>query len=104
MFDYMFMKLASFFKRRSTQAPKEGLLTFKLRCSRCQEEITVKANPKTDLINQYKSPGEPGPAYILKKEVLGKNCNNMIQLKVAFNSELGIIDKQAEGAEIIEND
>lgn len=78
------------------------LLTFYIECNKCKEKIKVLINKKTDLMNQYKESDEKKAAYILKKEVLGNNCPNLMYLNVEFDKDYNIIHQSVENGHSIE--
>jgi hypothetical protein len=94
------MSIFKIIKKLMRGHEQKDLLTFRIRCNKCQEIIEIKINPVNDLMNQYKETGEAGPAFILKKEILGNNCNNLIQLKVEFDERYNILSESVEGGEI----
>jgi hypothetical protein len=95
------MKLLNILKRLFLGAKADERITFVIKCSKCQEIIKVHINPHNDLMNQYKDANDSGPAYVLKKEVLGNNCNNLMQLTVEFDENYNIISESAEGGEMV---
>ena len=95
------MKIFRAIRKLIKPAANKELLSFNVKCARCREVIEIKIRPAGDLMNQYKDAGEPGPAYILKKEILGNRCNNLMRMTVEFDSEYNIISKSVEGGEII---
>ena len=70
-----------------------------VKCGKCGEEITIMVNRTTDLQSLYLEPGEKGAAYRLKKEILGKNCPNLINITVDFDRNYGILSRDISGGE-----
>jgi len=94
------MRIFESIKKLFNTNSKKEQLTFSVQCGKCQEIIIVKVNPTNDLMNQYKGVGDSGPAFILKKEILGNNCNNLIQLTVEFDENYNILSKSVKGGEV----
>ena len=95
------MSIFSNIKKLFSANSQKKLMSFSVKCSKCQEVIAVKINPTNDLMNQYKESSVSGPAFILKKEILGNNCNNLMQLTVEFDENYTILTKSLDGGEII---
>ncbi len=95
------MSILSNIKKIFSANSQKELMSFSVKCSKCQEIITVKINPANDLMNQYKESNVSGPAFILKKEILGNNCSNLMQLKVEFDENYNVLTKSVEGGEVI---
>ncbi len=94
------MNILDKIKKLFSSNPKNNRISFNIKCGKCHEIITVQVSPTNDLMNQYKDLEDSGPAYILKKEVLGNNCNNLMKLTVEFDKNYNVISKSAEGGEI----
>lgn len=92
--------LKKLFKKLKRPA-KVNFLTFHIECGKCNEKIKVLVNKKTDLMNQYPEPNSKKVAYILKKEVLGNNCQNLMELKINFNKSYEIMDCSVTGGRLI---
>ena len=95
------MSILDKIKKLFSLTPKNEHISFNIKCGKCQEIITVHVSPTNDLMNQYTDLKDSGPAYILKKEVLGNNCNNLMKLTVEFDKNYNVISKSAEGGEVI---
>jgi len=88
--------------KRGLIAEKEGdFISFNVKCSKCGEEIKINVNRRTDLQNLYKESGEPGPAYTLTKEILGKRCPNLIRIQVDFDRNYQILSQNISGGKFI---
>lgn len=79
-----------------------SFLSFKVKCNRCEEEIEVKARKTSDISKVYEEEGPSGASYFLRKEILGKKCNNLIYVKLYFDPNFNIISKDISGGEFIE--
>jgi DNA-directed RNA polymerase subunit RPC12/RpoP len=77
-------------------------ITFKVRCNKCGEEITVKVRKNSDISRVYEGEGKDNAEYFSRKEVLGKKCSNLIYIEVYFGPGFNIISKDIRGGEFIE--
>ncbi|MDD5644281.1 MAG: hypothetical protein PHO00_02380 [bacterium] len=81
--------LHNFFGKRQ----KADAIFYSVKCNKCGEIINVRINPGTDLVSSFGEEVAGNTAYILKKEVLGNNCRNIINIKCRFDSSLNEIDR-----------
>ncbi len=79
-----------------------GFITFKVRCNKCGEEITIRARKYSDTSRIYEGEGPAGAEYFLRKEILGERCNNLIYTSIYFGSGFNIISKDISGGEFID--
>jgi len=79
-----------------------NFITFKVRCSKCGEVIDVKVRKAADISRLYGGEGPENAEYFLRKEILGKKCNNLIYIKVYFGPGLNVISKEISGGEFVE--
>jgi hypothetical protein len=87
-------------KNLFTMPPDSGtkFITFNILCDRCKEEITVKASKTSDISRLYEGDEAPGGAeYLLRKEILGNKCNNLVYITVYFGSGYSVISKEISG-------
>jgi hypothetical protein len=80
-----------------------NFITFSVRCNRCGEEIDVKVRRSSDISRLGE--GEEGPsgsAFLLRKEILGNKCNNLIYLTAYFGESYNLISSEISGGKIIE--
>ncbi len=89
-------------EKRAPSARRGDIIPFVVKCERCGEEIKITVNRTTDLQNLYLEPGEKGAAYRLKKEILGKNCPNLVNITVDFGRNYGILSRDISGGEFAE--
>lgn len=59
-------------------------------CDKCHEKIKVRINPDTDVDN-----------YILKKEILGNNCQNLMYAELLFDKNYNITSNDVTGGRLI---
>jgi hypothetical protein len=78
--------------------------SFYLECAKCREKIEVRINRRTDLANEYRETGESGPAYILRKEVLGNNCPNIIEVSMEFDRGRKITSRDVRGGKFVQDE
>ena len=86
-------------KKPLSARPGRGFISFEVKCGKCGEEIKVMVNRTMDLQNLYLESGEKGAAYRLKKEILGKNCPNLINITVDFDRSYRILSRDISGGE-----
>lgn len=73
-------------------------ITFNIICGRCKEEIIVKASKTSDISRLYEGDAAPdGAEYLLRKEILGNKCNNLVHITVYFGSGYNVISKEISG-------
>ena len=80
-----------------------NFITFNVRCNRCGEEITVNVRRSSDISRLYEEEGPAGSALLLRKEILGKKCNNLIYLTAYFGESYNLISSEISGGKIIEH-
>lgn len=92
--------------KRSFTVPAEdsgsGFITFTVKCNRCGEEISVKVRKGSDISRVFEDEGPAGTEYFLRKEILGKKCNNLVYIEVYFGPGFSVISKEIRGGEFIE--
>lgn len=86
-------------KKSLSARPGRGFISFEVKCGKCGEEIKIMVNRTMDLQNLYLESGEKGAAYRLKKEILGKNCPNLINITIDFDRNYGILSRDISGGE-----
>jgi len=82
-------------------SPTSGSFIVKVKCKRCGEVIEVRIKPKEEANPEF---GDMDQIikYEMHKEILGKNCPNLITLYLEFSPSWSIISKNIENGEIIE--
>jgi len=81
---------------------KSNFITFKVKCSKCGEEIEVKARSTSDISRIYEGDGPSGAAFFLRKEILGKKCNNLIYITVYLGSNFNVVSRDITGGNFID--
>ena len=80
-----------------------NFITFDVRCNRCGEEIAVNVRRNSDISRLYEEESPAGSAFLLRKEILGKKCNNLIYLTAYFGENYNLISSEISGGKIIEH-
>jgi len=71
-----------------------------VKCSDCGEEVKVRINRSSDFQIVYNAPN-PEHYYTIKKELLGKNCFNLMKLTIALTKNVKILFVDAKGCEFV---
>ncbi len=71
-----------------------------VKCSDCGEEIRIRINRSSDFQLEYK-PVNPEHCYTIKKEIIGKNCFNLMGLTLALKKNLTILFADTKACEFI---
>ncbi|MBN2323192.1 MAG: hypothetical protein JXQ30_05615 [Spirochaetes bacterium] len=85
------------FKKRAKKKPKRPQgdhMEIYVKCGRCGEIIKTHIVMSHELMPTYE---EQGPAYILKKELIGYNCQNRVRLAVFFDASKRILSRDITG-------
>jgi len=86
----------------SSQASSRDVFFMVIKCGSCAEEVKVRVNKKYDLQSNYLDMGQGGPAWTLRKEVMGNNCCNLMKVLIEFNSGYKIISRDVINGELVE--
>lgn len=93
-------KFKNFFAQPSSQ--EDNFIRIAVRCRRCGEEINVGLRKTSDFSRVYESDEAPsGSSFMIRKEILGSKCNNLIYLTIFFDESFRIISKEIEGGEFL---
>jgi hypothetical protein len=65
-----------------------------VKCDRCGEVIKTHIIKGSEIVPTY---SEEGPAYILRKELIGSKCPNRVQLYMEFDASKRIIRQDVTG-------
>ncbi|MGI5816811.1 MAG: hypothetical protein ACOX9R_01805 [Armatimonadota bacterium] len=79
--------------------------TVTVRCARCGEVIPVRVDRDHELQAIYAEDAHEGDRplqYVLRKELVGEGCQNLIRFTIRFNCDHGLIESQIEGGEFVE--
>jgi len=80
-----------------------NFITFNIQCNRCGEEITINVRRNSDISRLYEEEDPAGSAFLLRKEILGKKCNNLIYLTAYFGENYNLVSSEISGGKIIEH-
>jgi len=72
-----------------------------VKCSDCGEEVKVRINRSSDFQIEYNAQ-DPERYYTIKKEIIGKDCFNLMRLKLALTKDLKVLFDDASGCKFIE--
>ena len=91
-------------KAFSVQAGESAsdFITFKVKCDRCNEEITVKIRKNSDISSIGAGERPRDAEYFLRKEILGEKCNNLMNIEVYFGYGHVILSKEISGGKFVE--
>jgi hypothetical protein len=62
----------------------------------------VRASKTSDISRLYEEEGPAGAEYLLRKEILGNDCNNLIYITVYFGPGYNIISREITGGKFQE--
>lgn len=71
-----------------------------VKCSDCGEEVVVRINRSSDFQIEYNAQN-PEHYYTIKKEIIGKNCFNLMGLTLALTKNLKVLFSDVSGCEFI---
>ncbi len=85
-------------------APREpytkSYFVFDGKCKRCGETITGRIDLDNDLSVEYEAGGD---VFYARKVLMGENkCFQRVEVKIKFNAERQVIEKEIIGGEFIE--
>lgn len=76
-----------------------------VRCERCGEVIPVRIDRDHELQAVYAEDAEEGDQpieYILRKELVGSDCQNLVHFTLRFDCDHGLLDSEIQGGEFVE--
>jgi len=83
----------------STTGPQKAFYAM-VRCSDCGEEVRTRINRSSDFQLEY-NPHNPGHYYTITKEIIGRNCFNLMKLTLALSRDLKVLFFDAKSCEFI---
>ena len=91
---------SGFFKKLlgKKEEDSSGFLWIYSQCDQCEEKYRTLIRKYNDLTPTYK---DDGPAYILKKELIGASCPNRINLYLEFDRNYRKISEEITGGQFI---
>jgi len=93
------MLLKGFFKNLISAGPKKAFYVL-VRCADCGEDIRVRISRSSDFQIEY-APRNPEHFYTIKKEIIGKDCFNLMQLTLALTKNLKVLFADTKACEFI---
>jgi hypothetical protein len=72
-------------------------LYFHLRCKQCGEIVRIRVDKRNDLNREEDGPGP----LLLRKEVMGNNCFQLMQAEIWLTSDYGIAAADVIGGELV---
>ena len=76
-----------------------------VRCDRCGEIIRLRIDRDHELQSVYAPDAEEGDdpiEYVLRKEIVGDNCQNLIRFTIRFDCDHGLISSEIEGGQFVD--
>lgn len=107
----MLAKLAEALERLFDTTDDEPLVcsarsfTLMVRCGRCGEVIPVRIDRDHELQSVYAEDAEEGDhpiEYVLRKEVVGEGCQNLVRFTLRFDCDHGLLDSEITGGSFVE--
>ncbi len=80
------------------------VFTLQVKCDRCGEIISARINRDHELQEQYAEDaeeGDPPVEWLLHKEVVGSECQNIVRFTLHFGCDQGLLDSSIEGGEFV---
>jgi len=74
--------------------PRGDSMDIYIRCDRCGEVIKTHIIKGSELVPTY---SEEGPAYTLRKELIGYKCPNRVHLSIDFDTAKRITSQEITG-------
>jgi len=69
-----------------------------VQCEKCGEKMRTHISKINDLSPTYE---DEGPAYVLRKELLGSKCQNIVEVFMDFDGARRLINKNIKGGKFI---
>jgi len=76
-----------------------------VKCDRCGEIIRLRTDRDHELQSVYAVDAEEGDEpveYLLRKEIVGEDCQNLIRFTLRFDCDHGLLSSEIEGGEFVE--
>jgi hypothetical protein len=92
-------------RRRAPRGGGRQGLSVAVRCGKCGECIPVRIDRDHELQAEYAAEaaeGAPATAFVLRKEVVGANCQNLVRFTIRFDAKLRALERSIEGGEFVE--
>jgi len=92
-------QIKRFFKNMVSVNPDRAFYLV-VKCSDCKEEVLVRIGRSSDFQIEYNA-RNPRHRYTIKKEIIGKNCFNLMSLTLALTREIKVLFVDTKGCEFI---
>ncbi len=107
MLDGLSKALNRLFYGQDVPSPRRGgsALTLEVTCGKCGEVIPVRIDKDLDLQAEYEDDAPEGArpkGYVLRKEVVGANCQNLVRFTIRFDANRSPVEYEIEGGEFVE--
>lgn len=79
--------------------------TLTVRCDKCGELIEVRIDQDHEFQAEYDDEATEGARptqYLLRKEIVGADCQNLIRFTIRFDADLHPVERSIEGGELVE--
>lgn len=76
----------------------DELIWIYTQCDQCGEKFRTVIQKNHDLTPTYQ---KEGPAYILRKEIIGSSCHNRINLTIKFDQNYNRLSEEITGGHFI---
>ena len=109
----VFEKLKEAIQRLFTSPEEKSLscearaFTVEVECDRCGEIIPVRIDRDHEVQPQYSLEAEEGDhpdEWLLRKEVVGSNCQNLVRFALTFGSDQCLKSSAIEGGKFVAED
>jgi len=87
-------RLGGLFRRGGGEEGDADALVFYVRCEHCGEIIRVRADRRSELLQEF---DEGVSGYSLYKDVLGTRCNRVLRMHVGFDLQYRVTSQDVEG-------
>lgn len=90
-------------KSDSTGAAQPGIddagdaIVVQVVCNRCHEVLSVRLRKSSDIQRNY---DETGPAYFVRKTIVGQKCFNRIELELEMDARYRPVDVKVQGGKL----
>ena len=90
------------FKKLISGQPKKAFYVV-VKCSDCGEEVSVRINRASDFQSVH-NVQNPEHLYTIKKEIIGKNCYNLMRITLALTKNAKVLFFDSSACEFIKFD
>ncbi len=92
--------LKKIFQNLLISGPKNAFYVL-VKCPECGEEVRVRINRSSDFQVEY-DPHNPKHRYTIKKEIIGKNCFNLMAVTLALTKNVEVLFSDTKACKFIE--